>query len=135
MKLVVENVAQIKKAEIEINGITLIAGENNTGKSTVGKVLYSLYNSFYNVHFYSNKERKEFIERIIRRYQRSNKDNKQNLRGTRDFINYIERVLTGKNQNLAKKILITIYMKFQRTLLVVKNTIKYMKFYFCLMMI
>ena len=33
MKLHVENFAKIKEADIEINGITVIAGENNTGKS------------------------------------------------------------------------------------------------------
>ena len=49
MKLHIENFAKIANADIEINGITVIAGENNTGKSTVGKVLYSLYQSFHNL--------------------------------------------------------------------------------------
>ena len=33
MKLHIENFAKIANADIEINGITVIAGENNTGKS------------------------------------------------------------------------------------------------------
>ena len=41
MKLVIENIGKIKKAEFDFRGITVIAGNNNTGKSTVGKVLYS----------------------------------------------------------------------------------------------
>ena len=49
MKLHIENFAKIANADIEINGITVIAGENNTGKSTVGKILYSLFDSFYNI--------------------------------------------------------------------------------------
>ena len=46
MILSFENIGKVKKASVEINGITVIAGENNTGKSTVGKVLYSIFNSF-----------------------------------------------------------------------------------------
>ena len=49
MKLSIENFAKIKKADITIDGITVIAGENNTGKSTVGKILFSLFNSSNNI--------------------------------------------------------------------------------------
>lgn len=45
MKLRIENFAKIKEAEIQLDGITVIAGLNDTGKSTVGKVLYSIFNS------------------------------------------------------------------------------------------
>lgn len=51
MKLHIENFAKIANADIEINGITVIAGENNTGKSTVGKILYSLYSAFHGIDF------------------------------------------------------------------------------------
>lgn len=39
MKLYIENLARIHKAEIELNGITVIAGYNSTGKSTISKAL------------------------------------------------------------------------------------------------
>ena len=42
MKLSLRNVGMINKADIEIGGLTIIAGKNNCGKSTVGKVLFSL---------------------------------------------------------------------------------------------
>ena len=41
MKLQLENIGIIKNATVQINGLTVIAGENDTGKSTVGKVLFS----------------------------------------------------------------------------------------------
>ncbi len=44
MKLHLKNVGKVRSAAIEINGITVIAGENNTGKSTVGKALFSVFN-------------------------------------------------------------------------------------------
>ena len=49
MKLRIRNFAKISKADIEIDGITIIAGNNNTGKSTVGKILDSVFNSSYNI--------------------------------------------------------------------------------------
>ncbi len=45
MRLQIENFAKIAKADINIDGITVIAGENNTGKSTIGKALYCVFNS------------------------------------------------------------------------------------------
>ena len=49
MKLNISNFAKIDNADIIIDGITVIAGENNTGKSTVGKVLFSLFNSLQDI--------------------------------------------------------------------------------------
>lgn len=42
MKLKLHNINKIKRATIELGGLTLIAGENDSGKSTVGKVLFSM---------------------------------------------------------------------------------------------
>ncbi len=41
MKFQLMNIGILKKADIDIDGITIIAGENNVGKSTVGKALYA----------------------------------------------------------------------------------------------
>lgn len=46
MKLRIENFAKISHADIEFDGLTVLAGANNTGKSTVGKILYSFYRSY-----------------------------------------------------------------------------------------
>ena len=65
MKLYLENFAKIKKADIELNGITVIAGENNTGKSTIGKALYCIFNSFYDLDKKLNNEKVNKIMDII----------------------------------------------------------------------
>lgn len=62
MKLRIKNFAKIKDADINIDGITVIAGENNTGKSTVGKILFSLFNSLSNVDEKILEERLKEIE-------------------------------------------------------------------------
>lgn len=49
MELNIKNFSKIKEANIIINGITVIAGENNTGKSTIGKILFSSFNSTKNI--------------------------------------------------------------------------------------
>lgn len=45
MELNIKNFSKIKEASIKIEGITVIAGENNTGKSTIGKILFSCFYS------------------------------------------------------------------------------------------
>ena len=65
MKLSIKNVGRLKEADVEINGITIIAGENNTGKSTVGKVLWSIFSSFYKINEQIAIEKQESIEKVI----------------------------------------------------------------------
>lgn len=42
MRLKLRNVLKIKNADIEIGGLTVLTGENDSGKSTVGKILFSI---------------------------------------------------------------------------------------------
>ena len=48
MRLKISNFAKIEKADIKIDGITVICGDNDTGKSTIGKILFSIFSSNYN---------------------------------------------------------------------------------------
>jgi predicted ATPase len=41
MELQLKNIGMIKEANVKIDGLTVIAGENDTGKSTVGKAVYT----------------------------------------------------------------------------------------------
>lgn len=66
MKLRVDNFALIKHAEIDIDGITVIAGNNNSGKSTVGKVLYSLFNALNNLDEKIREQREEQLTEAVR---------------------------------------------------------------------
>lgn len=65
MKISLKNIAKIKDANININGITVIAGENNTGKSTIGKVLFTIFNSFYKINETISKEKKEMLNKNL----------------------------------------------------------------------
>ena len=61
MKLVLKNIGKVQNATVEINGITVIAGENDTGKSTVGKALFSVFNSLYNIDEKITAERERSV--------------------------------------------------------------------------
>lgn len=65
MKLSLKNIGKIHEAMIEINGITVIAGENNTGKSTVSKALYSVFNSFYHIDLKIHRERANSVGKLL----------------------------------------------------------------------
>jgi DNA repair ATPase RecN len=45
MKFNIQNVGIIKQAEIKFDGLTVIAGENDTGKTTLGKYMTLLFSS------------------------------------------------------------------------------------------
>ena len=65
MRLKISGIGKIGDSEIELNGITVIAGENNTGKSTFGKTLYCMFNIFNNKKALIRNERIDDISRII----------------------------------------------------------------------
>ena len=67
MKLSLRNIAKVEQADIEINGITVIAGENNTGKSTVGRALFAVFNSFYDIENQVKQQRADSIENLLDR--------------------------------------------------------------------
>lgn len=66
MKLRIDNFALIKHAEIDIDGITVIAGNNNSGKSTVGKILYSMFNALNDLDDKIHIQREELLMDAVR---------------------------------------------------------------------
>lgn len=48
MKLGLSNINKIRQADIKLNGLTVIAGTNDSGKSTIGKILFSIIKALDN---------------------------------------------------------------------------------------
>ena len=72
MKLIIKNIGKLKNAEVEITGITVITGENNTGKSTVGKVLWSVFNGFYKIDEKIYNEKVSELRKIVDKLMKEN---------------------------------------------------------------
>ncbi|MBN2782582.1 MAG: AAA family ATPase [Campylobacterales bacterium] len=67
MRIELENIGMLKQASVDVDGLTVIAGENDTGKSTIGKIVFCIIKAIsrYEEDF---KESKEFkIEEILNR--------------------------------------------------------------------
>lgn len=89
MKLTVNGIGKIRDTEINLDGITVIAGPNNTGKSTLGKALFALVDAQYDFTTKVNSLIIEQIERALRTFS--------DVSGSRIAV-YI-----GQNINLAER--------------------------------
>lgn len=63
MRLTVDGIGKVTDTTIELDGITVIAGPNDTGKSTIGKALFAVTNA---QHDFTN----EFADRIATQLMR-----------------------------------------------------------------
>lgn len=102
MQLKINNVAKIKEATINIDGITVIAGENNTGKSTIGKLLFAIFNSMNNmdekIEQKRNTEIYQILDLLIQNYAVQNGVNKIGYR--RKYTAYIRDFSEHVSENV-----------------------------------
>lgn len=113
MELHLKNIGKIGSASVEINGITVIAGENNTGKSTVGRALFAVFNSFYNIQKQVESERIQSVGNLLDflYYRQSN---------TRRTINTYEMAKTivsnpdryGSSDRLIRKDVVSMFQQY-----------------------
>lgn len=84
----IENFGKLNTAKVKINGLTLIAGVNDTGKSTLGKILFSIIKATSR-YKQDLKESKEHIlmskmERLYNVLRRSSFSEKMNFNTIRE---------------------------------------------------
>lgn len=89
MRLELENVGKIESANIKLDGITVIAGENNTGKSTVGKMLFCVFHSFYKIEEQVKAERTKTISRVVMNYYHETSNRITQRLDPMELANYI----------------------------------------------
>ena len=75
VKIKLDNIGIIQHSEIDLHGLTIITGHNNSGKTTVGKTLYSILSSVENLEDEANKDKCSFatseLQRIRSKYKRN----------------------------------------------------------------
>lgn len=70
MEITIKNVGLIANSTIKLDGLTVITGSNNSGKSTVGKIVYSCIEGLENLEEKRNLELAYYYNSIIREVQR-----------------------------------------------------------------
>ena len=72
MKLNIHNINKIKEADIALNGLTVIVGENDMGKSTIGRTFFSAIKAFSNMQSLSKessaKKASKHIDSLYRHF-------------------------------------------------------------------
>ena len=64
----IKNFGKIVEANIRLDGITVICGDNNTGKSTVGKALFSFFNALTDYKNKIDAQKDNKLRTVIRNY-------------------------------------------------------------------
>lgn len=98
MKLYLKNVGKIKEADVNIEGITVMAGVNDTGKSTIGKALYAIFNSLYKIKERNIIVRKNNLNNFIDR-----QINNETISSIAGFANFFEQ--RNKRSHINRKFL------------------------------
>jgi predicted ATPase len=106
MKLKLQNVGIISNCDINIDGITIITGQNDSGKSTVGKVLYAIVRALNNDDKYFNESKLNFLQKkldeILNLIIRINNANDNDSKIIDDLIKENISILTRRESNTEK---------------------------------
>lgn len=65
MNIKLENIGIVRDSTISIDGLTVITGKNNSGKTTVGKTLYSLLDAVCNIRQKAQNDRHYYIKKQL----------------------------------------------------------------------
>ena len=101
--LIIKNIGLLQNVEVKISGLTVIAGENDTGKSTIGKVLFALIKACEMTrggYFYKNRQR--YILKQIDKFKdslqyavRTKKEYDKLAQAVNNFKKNVEKILIG----------------------------------------
>ena len=106
MKLELNNIGVFNNASVEIDGITVLAGENASGKSTVGKALYAI---FHGLKSYKEKikGRKVFnILNLLTRIPVNTSKEAEKLYDSELIQDFANKVLSKKEEYLKDETLL-----------------------------
>lgn len=69
MQIHLQNIGIVKNSSIAIDGLTVITGKNNSGKTTVGKTLYALLDAVSNIQQKAANDKFIYIQRQIEKVE------------------------------------------------------------------
>ena len=65
MQIRLENIGIVKDSIIALDGLTVVTGKNNSGKTTVGKTLYAILDAVCNLQQKAKNDRKYYIRKQL----------------------------------------------------------------------
>ena len=98
MLVTFKNTGMIEEADIRLDGLTVIAGENDTGKSTVGKLMYSIIKTFNRYEKDARLYQVRSIQQLIEQYYfdfRKKYSDSPVLEAGRTFFNQLQDEALG----------------------------------------
>lgn len=104
IRIEIEKYRAINKADIAIDGITVVAGENGCGKSTMSKILYYIFKISSSYDLLVAENLKERLDGILRFLDIAIRDLRSRDRATRndllkDYFNLTQNLDTQKPSN------------------------------------
>lgn len=106
MKIRLKNIGIINDSQIEINGLTVIAGENSTGKSTFGKALYATINALHDFDKHLERDKYRLVFNVILSLLIEHKDTEDLFTDARRFIDKL------KENKLSNRKISSIFKEF-----------------------
>lgn len=82
MQIRLKNIGIVKDSTIALDGLTVITGKNNSGKTTVGKTLYSLFDAVANIQRKAENDKCVYVMRHL-----------NNLDDTLEFLRYSQSMI------------------------------------------
>lgn len=86
MQIRLKNIGIVKDSTITLEGLTVITGKNNSGKTTVGKTLYSLFDAVANIQRKAENDKCVYVIRYL-----------NNLDDTLEFLRYFRSAMHSDN--------------------------------------
>ncbi len=106
MLVTFKNTGMIEEADIRLDGLTVIAGENDTGKSTVGKLMYSIIKTFNRYEKDARLYQVRSIQQLIEQYYfdfRKKYSDSPVLEAGRTFFNQLQDEALGASAFFAAR--------------------------------
>lgn len=69
MQIKLDNIGIVKDSAIQLNGLTVITGKNNSGKTTVGKSLYAILDAVENIQIKARRDKRIYIRQQINKVE------------------------------------------------------------------
>jgi len=116
LRIAIEDYRAIKSADIIINGITVVAGENGCGKSTLSKILYYIFKISGNYNVLVAENLKERLDGILRFLEIAIRDLRSLDRGMRNDLmrDFQNLIVTLDNQTPSDDVLENLLFQLDR---------------------